>query len=215
MKANLFKLFGQLCVAILLILLPDILYAGVSVKNNSTYMGSGRWNWTIYIDTDAITMAQIKCVNYHLHPTFAKPDVQVCNSPDTGFGYSANGWGTFNVGVEVLFKDGNVQKLQHALAFEAAKKARALDVRPENWSREIEPGWWEWGIYLAGSPAELGRIRCVEYTLHPSFPNPVRVVCTPQKRFELVARGWGTFNIQIKVMLQDGTIRNFSHQLRF
>lgn len=214
MKAKLYKLVGQFCIVILLLLFPEILQAGLGVKNSSAYLGGGRWNWTIFIDADDSTMARIKCVNYRLHPTFARQLVPVCDSPETAFRFSANGWGTFTVGVEVVFKDGGTKQLQHLLTFAAADKDESLNVRPENWSNQIEPGWWEWGIYMAGSAADLQKVRCVEYTLHPSFPNPVRVVCSPQDRFELVTRGWGTFEVQIKLILQDGSVRKLSHQLR-
>jgi len=48
-------------------------FAAVAVANTSTYAGSGRWNWTIFIDADAATLRQIKCVEYTLHPTFPNP----------------------------------------------------------------------------------------------------------------------------------------------
>jgi transcription initiation factor IIF auxiliary subunit len=56
--------------------------------------------------------------------------------------------------------------------------------------------------------AELDRIRCVEYTLHPSFPNHVRLVCTRQNGFELTARGWGTFTVLIRLLFKDGSVRH-------
>ena len=96
-----------------------------------------------------------------------------------------------------------------------ALTAAPLQVEPKNWARELEPGWWEWGVYLDGVARELDKVKCVEYTLHPTFPNPVRTVCSRKTRFELNAKGWGTFTIRIKVLLQDGSVYHTEHPLRF
>lgn len=189
--------------------------AAVAVKNSSSYVGGGRWDWTIFIDADRDTLARIKCVEYVLHPTFPDPIRRVCNQPDTKFAHSANGWGTFTVKVNVQYKDEHVETLEHRLVFEQQPATATLNVTAKNWSRQLEPGWWEWGIQIVGPPAELDRIRCVEYTLHPTFPNPVRMVCTRSRGFELLARGWGTFTVKIKLMLKDGSLRELSHRLEF
>ena len=189
--------------------------AALAVKNTSTYAGAGRWDWTIFIDADPDTLRQIQCVEYVLHPTFPNPVRKVCERPNTKFAYSTNGWGTFTVKVNIQYRDGRVEALEHPLVFEqqAAAATAPVNVTAKNWSRQIEPGWWEWGVYIEGAPGELDRIRCVEYTLHPTFPNPVRVVCARSRRFELTARGWGTFTVEIKLMLKDGSLLRLSHPL--
>lgn len=117
--------------------------------------------------------------------------------------------------MKILFKDGHSQELKHPLVFEQNRKTVPLKVSSKNWSRQIEPGWWEWGIYIEGDSSELDRIRCVEYTLHQTFPNPVRMVCSPDNGFELVARGWGTFTVKIKLLLKDKSIHEMVHKLQF
>ena len=209
------KLMIYLCMVVVVGAIPLTSFADLIVKNTSSYAGAGRWDWTIFVEADSRTLRQIKCVEYHLHPTFSDPVHEVCNQPETKFSYSTNGWGTFTVKVNILFKDGHKQELEHPLVFEQKPEAVLLNVSSKNWSLEIEPGWWEWGIYIEGTPTELNRIRCVEYTLHRSLPNPVRVVCSPQNRFELVVRGWGRFTVKIKLLLEDGSIRQMSHQLKF
>ena len=189
--------------------------AALTVKNSSTYVGNGRWDWTIFVDADLNTLQQIKCVEYILHPTFPDPVRKVCNQPTTKFAYSTNGWGTFMVKVNILHKNGRVEVLEHRLAFEKQPVLASLNVTASNSSREIESGWWEWGVYIEGPPAELDRIRCVEYTLHRTFPNPVRVVCSRSDGFQLTARGWGEFEVKIKLMLKDGSNRQLSHRLKF
>jgi transcription initiation factor IIF auxiliary subunit len=191
------------------------LAAPLTVENTSTYVGAGRWNWTIFVDADPDTLAQIDCVQYTLHPTFPDPVRKVCRQPETKFALSSNGWGTFKVKVQVQYKDGRIENLEHELVFQRKTAPTSSNVTAESWSRQIEPGWWEWGIHIKGAPADLDRIRCVEYTLHPSFPNPVRLVCSRDNNFQLTARGWGEFKLLIKLIFQDGSIRQMSHQLEF
>ncbi len=85
----------------------------------------------------------------------------------------------------------------------------------ENWAREIEPGWWIWGVRLKGEKTVLDKVQCVEYTLHRSFPNPVRTVCSRENNFELQAKGWGTFRIPVRVLFKDGTVLTLIHDLKF
>lgn len=189
--------------------------AEIKIQNTSKYAGAGRWDWTIFVDADAATLRSINCVEYTLHPTFPDPIRKVCGRPETKFELSSNGWGTFTVKVNVEYKDGHLETIDYPLMFERTQVTAPSSLSAKNWSRQIEPGWWDWGIHIEGPSAELDRIRCVEYTLHPSFPNHVRLVCTRQNSFELTTRGWGTFNVLIKVIFKDGSIRQMSHQLQF
>jgi prokaryotic YEATS domain/Caspase domain len=74
---------------------------------------------------------------------------------------------------------------------------------------------WDWTIFIDADQDTLSQIRCVEYTLHESFPDPVRTVCTSGTKFALSSNGWGTFTIKIKVILKDGSQRTLSHDLQF
>jgi transcription initiation factor IIF auxiliary subunit len=197
-----------------LAIFPSLCLAAPTITNTSTYVGAGRWDWTIFLDADSNVLREIECVEYTLHPTFPNPVRKVCQS-ETKFALSSNGWGTFVVKVKILYKNGRVEELEHELIFKSQPTTTELKVTVENWSKEIEPGWWDWGIYVKGPASELKKIRCVEYTLHPTFPNPVRLVCSPADRFLLKVRGWGTFTVPIKLMLKDGTVRELSHQLEF
>ncbi len=87
-----------------------------------------------------------------------------------------------------------------------------------NTATQVRPGWWRWTTYVSGPDELLDEIECVEYTLHRTFPEPVRKVC---KRgdglfaFPLTTEGWGTFEIPIRVTRKDGQEVELSHQLRF
>jgi transcription initiation factor IIF auxiliary subunit len=189
--------------------------AALTVKNTSSYTGAGRWNWRVFVDADAETLRQIECVEYTLHPTFPDPVRRVCNQSETKFALSSNGWGTFTIKVRIQYRDGRIELREHPLVFTQAPAATPLSLKARNWAREIEPGWWEWGVYLEGPAADLDHVRCVEYTLHPTFPNPVRTVCSRSDRFLLTARGWGTFDIKIKVLLTDDSMYPMSYPLTF
>ncbi|GMP27187.1 hypothetical protein CsSME_00003291 [Camellia sinensis var. sinensis] len=60
----------------------------------------------------------------------------------------------------------------------------------------------KWTVYVRGASNEdLGAvIRRVEFQLHPSFSNPLRVVESPP--FELSECGWGEFEIAISLFFQ-------------
>lgn len=77
---------------------------------------------------------------------------------------------------------------------------------------------WDWTVFIDPRSRDLARIKCVEYTLHPTFPNPVRIVCnmgSVDQPFALRSNGWGTFAIKIRVLMQDGSFRDLTHQLSF
>lgn len=78
---------------------------------------------------------------------------------------------------------------------------------------------WEWTIYLKAAKEVLEKIKCVTYTLHPTFPDPVVEICeagkNPNQAFSYQARGWGTFVVDVEIAFRDGTRMNKKHQLVF
>lgn len=95
---------------------PDIQTGQVIPKNTSQQDGTGRWNWTIYLDASQSTLSKIQCVEYTLHSTFPDPVRTVCD-PTSGFALSTNGWGTFEVKIKIIYKDGRTKNLTHMLKF--------------------------------------------------------------------------------------------------
>ncbi len=74
--------------------------------------------------------------------------------------------------------------------------------------------WWKWSVWLEGDDKELGAIDSVKYTLHPTFPNPVRVVRSRGTKFRLTSGGWGEFDIHIELCYKDGRVRERKHWLK-
>ena len=94
--------------------------APVKVDNTSVYVGNGRWDWTIFVNGSPEEINGIKCVRYHLHPTFPDPDRKVCDpgsNNSRAFPLSSNGWGTFTVAIDLEGKDGSVERMLYPLRF--------------------------------------------------------------------------------------------------
>lgn len=73
--------------------------------------------------------------------------------------------------------------------------------------------WWEWWIWLDGTTEELDQVDRVVYTLHPTFPNPVRTVSDRSTNFLLKTSGWGEFRIYAKVAKKAGGTVRLVHDL--
>jgi transcription initiation factor IIF auxiliary subunit len=74
--------------------------------------------------------------------------------------------------------------------------------------------WWAWSVWLDGPAEDLDRVASVEYTLHHTFRDPVRVVKTRRNQFKLATEGWGVFPIYAQVSLKDGKVVRLKHQLK-
>jgi hypothetical protein len=81
--------------------------------------GNTRYEWSVEIDAPDAVLDQIDHVRYALHETFPIP-TQIIRDRQTHFRLSANGWGTFDIQIEVHFKDGTVGSTHHELTFESA-----------------------------------------------------------------------------------------------
>jgi WD40 repeat protein len=102
---------------------------------------------------------------------------------------------------------------------QAAPPHQARDLTADNAAKSIGDNKWNWTVFVKGDKQDIDKIKCVEYTLHPTFRNPVRLICEsggdPQRPFGLSATGWGTFSIGIRVFMKDGTHQDLKHQLKF
>jgi len=73
---------------------------------------------------------------------------------------------------------------------------------------------WDWSVWLDGPAAELDQIDYVAYTLHPTFPNPVREINSREDRFLLKSGGWGEFTIYIDITKKNGERFQLTHDLK-
>lgn len=88
----------------------------ISARNTSARLSRDRWSWSVFIDAAPEVLDQVNCVVYQLHPTFRPSEVRVCERGDArAFALTAVGWGTFQIRIQVLTKDGRQYDLSHAL----------------------------------------------------------------------------------------------------
>jgi hypothetical protein len=94
--------------------------SALTVKNTAAKLNTNEWGWTIFVDGPDELLNRVECVEYTLHPTFRERVQKVCQRGEgqQPFSLSARGWGTFEVGVRVSWKDGSTQNLTHQLKFE-------------------------------------------------------------------------------------------------
>ena len=89
----------------------------------------------------------------------------------------------------------------------------------ENYAKKVgrrgESDWYEWEIFVNENDQTLDRIDHVEYLLHPTFPNPRRVVYDRASKFALRTSGWGVFTVKARITFKDGTQEEASHYLDF
>jgi transcription initiation factor IIF auxiliary subunit len=217
-------------------------------NNTAKYVGNGRYDWTVFVDADAATLAQIKSVEYTLDPTFPNP-VRTVSKRENKFALSSSGWGVFTMYIKVSFADGKVGNYRYPLRFSkptygqkeqsfpetAGKDHRAQTLPPSateetinldteaittgNTSKKIGGGTWEWSVFIVARDMLLKQVSYVEYTLHPTFADPIQRVTQrgleKGKGFVLTATGWGTFEIAVKVAFVNGKTRFLKHQLKF
>lgn len=89
-----------------------------------------------------------------------------------------------------------------------------MNICVEQTSSYVGNNRWNWQIWLSGPAEDLDQIDHVTYTLHPSFPNPVRDVASRENGFLLKSSGWGEFNIFLDVVRKDGSSEILSHALQ-
>ncbi|MFX0196032.1 MAG: pYEATS domain-containing protein [Candidatus Hodarchaeota archaeon] len=70
--------------------------------------------------------------------------------------------------------------------------------------REKALDWYDWCLFAAGPKEAIQAVREIEYRLHPTFPNPIRIVKDKNTRFALFSTGWGEFTVDIEVLFEDG-----------
>lgn len=90
-------------------------------------------------------------------------------------------------------------------------------IKLKNYAKEAEPRkgsrWFDWKVFVAGSPEELESIEEVKYTLHPTFPQPVRIQKDRSNIFALQSSGWGEFTIRADIRFKDGHTETSTHWL--
>ncbi|RKH43542.1 pYEATS domain-containing protein [Corallococcus sicarius] len=117
----------------------------------------------------------------------------------------------------VLFASGALLPPLSAGAALQPVPGQTQSLRVGNDAVRLGTNLWRWTAYIEAPDAVLRQVRCVEYTLHPTFPDPVREICERGKgprAFPLEATGWGSFTLQVRVFFEDGHIQKLTRRLR-
>lgn len=77
----------------------------------------------------------------------------------------------------------------------------------------VADDWWNWSVWIEGAPEELDGVSRVEWQLHPTFPNPIRVITDRTTNFRLDTAGWGVFPIHAAIHFSDGRMEKLRHYL--
>ena len=96
----------------------------IEIKQNSSYIGNRRWNWSVWLAGPSAELDQIDHVTYTLHPTFSNP-VREIHTRRGGFRLKSSGWGEFTIYIDVTRKDGELIQLSHDLKLTAEPAKRA------------------------------------------------------------------------------------------
>lgn len=65
--------------------------------------------------------------------------------------------------------------------------------------------YYRWRVFVDESKSVLEDIEAVQYLLHPTFPDPLRIRTSKGEQFGLETTGWGEFTLSITVQYRDGT----------
>lgn len=77
----------------------------------------------------------------------------------------------------------------------------------------VRQDFWNWSVWVDAEDSELNAIESVEYTLHQTFHDPVRLITDRKSKFKLSTSGWGTFTIYAKIRKEDGEVIDLEHEL--
>jgi transcription initiation factor IIF auxiliary subunit len=86
----------------------------LSIQQSQKYLGSDRWQWSVWLDGTPEELDFVEYVTYILHPTFHDP-VRPVGDRTTNFRLSTSGWGTFTMHVNVMHRDGQETTIEHNL----------------------------------------------------------------------------------------------------
>ncbi len=84
----------------------------------------------------------------------------------------------------------------------------------QQWEEYEGSDWWKWAVWIEGTKEALDSVDFVEWTLHPTFPNPIRTSRDRASKFRLQTGGWGVFPIVGRVQLKDGQQIKLRHYLK-
>lgn len=82
-----------------------------------------------------------------------------------------------------------------------------MTINFNNYARKIGKrgnyDWYQWKVFVDENEDVLNQINNVQYLLHQTFPNPLRLSDNEASKFALESSGWGSFTIYITVKFKN------------
>jgi transcription initiation factor IIF auxiliary subunit len=67
------------------------------------------YDWEVFVAEDKEVIEKIDHIIYFLHKTFPNP-VRTISDKKNGFALKSRGWGEFEIGIQIYFKDNQTQQ---------------------------------------------------------------------------------------------------------
>jgi transcription initiation factor IIF auxiliary subunit len=181
--------------------------------------GNPQWAWSASIAAGATTFPEISRVDWTLPTGFLARGSLAGTDNTSGFAIDGTASGSGDVALQATlhFRDGSTLKASHVFRLTPPRRgALRIEQSDRYFGKLAGRDQWDWSVRIAGSLNDLGDISRVTWHLHPTFPNPNRIVTgSAADGFVFAARGWGTFPLRATVTFKDGSTRTLSHNLRF
>lgn len=197
----------------------------ISASGASVYVGFEgelhRHSSRVWLNGSEEAMLSIQRVIWTFPNTQGSTTNITCTNTAENFTLYLNCYGTDPIPVTgwVQFSDKSQKKVQHTLTFKKpAPQHRQIQLVQNDRYLGIQNNtpFWEWTLKLQGSVTDLVDVSQVTYHLHPSFPNPNRVVYgTSINGFAFTTTGWGTFSLKATVLFKDGSSLVLDKNLEF
>jgi transcription initiation factor IIF auxiliary subunit len=94
-----------------------IIIEETKLADEQLYVDSDTYQWSIFLDADEAILEQIDSIHYQLHETFNPPQ-RIVRDSQSQFRLTMQGWGTFEIPVTVVFKDGSTVETSYHLLFD-------------------------------------------------------------------------------------------------
>jgi len=88
----------------------------LAFRTKATPVGKDWYEWSVELDPASAPLDRIEEVEYILHPTFPNR-IRRMTSADRNFRLESEGWGEFDIAVNVYYKDGDEKTVVVPLKF--------------------------------------------------------------------------------------------------
>lgn len=91
--------------------------SAITADNEYRQIGTGWWEWTVFLKASEDVLDNVKCVKYFLDESFPNPIQEKCEIADNQkpFKLTQKGWGRFTMKIKVFFKDGGIKTFDYLL----------------------------------------------------------------------------------------------------